>query len=164
MAKFELQRAALERQLQAAVERAAGFSGQLARAGNAASEVKRMLKNAQTVSEHSTSDMRDAVDAAVGAIGALRTAHESLTTRLAEEGVSGPEAAEKRGATSPTHQMPQHPNERPTLARQITNVREGLEACRKHLKAAEGIFSRSRAEIQAAANGVSAAVKLSRKS
>ena len=54
--------------------------------------------------------------------------------------------------------------ERPTLARQITNVREGVEACRKHLKAAEGIFSRSRAEIQAAANGVSAAVKLSRKS
>ena len=159
--KFEVHAATLERALGEATARREAFGSQLARAGSAPDQVREMLKNAVTIGKHATADMQIAVEGVREAIGALREAREGLAARVAADELDVTDR--KRSNTSPTHQMPQHPSEVPSLARAVTNVRDGVAACRKILKAADLTFSRSRAEMAAAASGVQAAVTNSRK-
>ena len=162
LAKFDIHAGALDRAVGEAKTRCQSFGTQLARAGAAAGSVKDMLVKAQTISVHTTEDMEHAAEGAREAIDALREAHASLKARLCADGAVDV-SDHRHSNTSPTHQMPQHPSERPTLQRCVTNVRDGVAACRKILKAADQTFARSRAEMAAAASGVQAAVTLSRK-
>lgn len=137
--KFEASGVALERAAEDAEKRYLNFGTQLKRSSSTALEVQAKLHEAVVVSEHTTHDMLDAVDAATHAIHSHRVAHEHLASLV-------------EGETDPSR-----------LSGEASALRDAMAECRRILRATDATFAAARTRFNDASTAVQTAVATARR-